>query len=172
MPAGNAHERFAKRMAYRHVPRAAPAPMLTRALAPPAPLIIGAYRLGHVFAFLAESGDELATRSHEREKAQHLVGNAIRQERMAKADEQGTHEQWEWWRLMCYYGKACAQCGSQERIHKDHIIPVSKGGSNGLDNLQPLCGSCNLTKYDRTSDHRWDSGEWVRTMELGWLVGE
>ncbi len=91
---------------------------------------------------------------------------------MAEAEKRGTHEQWEWWRLMCYYGKVCAQCGSRERIHKDHIVPVSKGGSNGLENLQPLCIGCNLSKSDRTADYWWDNGEWVEVVRLGWIVGE
>ncbi len=91
---------------------------------------------------------------------------------MGRAMALGTHEKWEWWRLLRYYGKACAQCGSRRRIHKDHIVPVSKGGSNGLDNLQPLCESCNLSKGGKTADHRWDGGEWVKVVELGWVVGE
>ena len=42
----------------------------------------------------------------------------------------------------------CVKCGSRENIHYDHIIPVSKGGSTTLDNLELLCQDCNLSKSD------------------------
>lgn len=32
----------------------------------------------------------------------------------------------------------------------DHILPKSKGGKNDLDNLQPMCSSCNSKKADKT----------------------
>ena len=49
-------------------------------------------------------------------------------------------------------GYKCVECGASKEdgatLHVDHIIPVSKGGTDELDNLQTLCSKCNLNKSD------------------------
>jgi 5-methylcytosine-specific restriction endonuclease McrA len=43
-------------------------------------------------------------------------------------------------------GERCRRCGTTEGLTLDHIIPLSKGGTNRIDNLQLLCGPCNRAK--------------------------
>ena len=45
-------------------------------------------------------------------------------------------------------GGKCVQCGSNENLEFDHIIPHSKGGANTYRNIQLLCQSCNRQKSD------------------------
>lgn len=42
----------------------------------------------------------------------------------------------------------CVQCGSEDDLQFDHVIPVAKGGGNAVDNIQILCGDCNRQKSD------------------------
>lgn len=46
-------------------------------------------------------------------------------------------------------GGACVRCGSKEKLHFDHIIPVAKGGASTAENIQILCEPCNLKKSDK-----------------------
>jgi len=42
----------------------------------------------------------------------------------------------------------CAKCGSRKNLEYDHIIPISKGGSNTVRNIELLCEECNRKKRD------------------------
>lgn len=46
------------------------------------------------------------------------------------------------------YGRQCAECGDDQYLEFDHVIPVAKGGSNSDANVQLLCRKCNLKKSD------------------------
>tara|TARA_R100000808_G_C2138355_1_gene146397 strand:- start:932 stop:1777 length:846 start_codon:yes stop_codon:yes gene_type:complete len=64
------------------------------------------------------------------------------------------------------YGPECMQCGRSKKIHNvvihvDHIIPRSVAPALELDhdNLQILCGDCNIGKNNKfVTDHRPDKG--------------
>jgi len=45
-------------------------------------------------------------------------------------------------------GGKCAKCGSRENLEYDHIIPVSRGGSNTARNIELLCEVHNREKGD------------------------
>lgn len=47
-------------------------------------------------------------------------------------------------------GYTCINCGKTRefaQLEADHIIEVSEGGTNNLDNLQTLCYECNMDKH-------------------------
>ena len=43
-------------------------------------------------------------------------------------------------------GGKCARCGSREKLEYDHIVPISRGGSNTARNIELLCEKCNRSK--------------------------
>ena len=44
--------------------------------------------------------------------------------------------------------------GDEVLITKDHIFPKSKGGGNGLSNMQTMCKVCNEMKRDKMETER------------------
>lgn len=60
----------------------------------------------------------------------------------------------EWSNLCKKYDSTCLRCGSQDKMTVDHVVPLVKGGTNYIENIQPLCRSCNASKGAKVRDYR------------------
>ena len=62
----------------------------------------------------------------------------------------GSHSQAEWEARLVAYARRCAYCGRGDRpLVREHVTPVSAGGTNDIANIVPACQSCNARKLDR-----------------------
>jgi 5-methylcytosine-specific restriction endonuclease McrA len=91
------------------------------------------------------------TKSKEHHRTKSQLKERNRRARQILAEGQFTMEEWEL--LKREYHHRCPSCGKSEpfiQLTVDHIIPLIKGGSNWIWNIQPLCGSCNSSKCAKT----------------------
>lgn len=78
------------------------------------------------------------------------VGRQARRARESDAPGEFTAE--EIGQLLAQQGGCCAYCEAEDRLSLDHKTPLSRGGSNWVENLQWLCVSCNSKKRTRTDE--------------------
>lgn len=100
--------------------------------------------------------DKERTRRY-RENHPNMLVMAAQNRRARTIGNGGTYTQAEWEALCKQYDYLCLCCKEQNPLTVDHVIPISKGGSNSIDNLQPLCRGCNSRKGTRVIDYRPDS---------------
>ena len=43
--------------------------------------------------------------------------------------------------------RQCGKIGWERGYHVDHVIPLSKGGADSLENVRPAHGQCNIIKW-------------------------
>lgn len=68
--------------------------------------------------------------------------------RARKLNAPGTHTAADVRDILTMQRHHCACCGVKlATYHVDHIVPLSRGGSNDKANLQILCAPCNLSKH-------------------------
>ena len=82
---------------------------------------------------------------------------ASNRRRAQKLASGGSHTEEEWQSLKVFYDYKCLCCGKREpeiRLTRDHVIPLTKGGTDSIDNVQPLCARCNSKKNSKHIDYR------------------
>lgn len=82
---------------------------------------------------------------------------ATNRRRALKHAVEGSHTEEEWQDLKAFYDFKCLKCGKREpdiKLTRDHVIPLTEGGSDDISNIQPLCAPCNSKKNSRYIDYR------------------
>ncbi len=82
---------------------------------------------------------------------------ASNRRRARKLASGGSHSEEEWESLKAFYDYKCLRCGKREpeiQLTRDHVIPLTQGGTDSIDNVQPLCARCNSKKNNKHMDYR------------------
>lgn len=87
-------------------------------------------------------------------KIEYNIHYKIRKERKSKSPKNYTYDEWK--KCLAYWNYRCTNCGSTENIQADHVVPLSRGGSDAIENIQPLCRHCNYSKHTKIIDYRWE----------------
>lgn len=87
--------------------------------------------------------------------------NLKRKRRVAKFNTAFVLSEEAWVALVEITGSVCLCCQKKKKMTQDHILPLTRGGAHELDNIQPLCVSCNSRKSTKDVDYR----------PAGWLQG-
>lgn len=103
----------------------------------------------------SDKGKAKNRRYHQSDKGQQSLrtNNYRRRNRITNA---GTFDMRAWKQKAKFYKYTCLACDIQcdpQAITCDHKMPLIKGGTNHIDNLQPLCKSCNSAKHDKIIDY-------------------
>ncbi|QPB09793.1 hypothetical protein CPT_Shady_032 [Streptomyces phage Shady] len=59
------------------------------------------------------------------------------------------HEEYSRTAILARWHNKCAYCGNRAE-HLDHVVPLSKGGTDTESNIVPACAPCNLSKGAKT----------------------
>jgi 5-methylcytosine-specific restriction endonuclease McrA len=89
------------------------------------------------------------------EKVRQAKTNNLRKRRAARHASRGNFTVEEFEALCENYGNRSLACGeTKTALEADHVVPLTKGGSDSISNIQPLCGSCKRKKFVNIIDNR------------------
>lgn len=87
-----------------------------------------------------------------------------------KANAVGRYSTKDYIRLLRRNLNKCYYCHEKEANSIDHVLPLSRGGTNYIGNIVPACGSCNYSKGPRTLTE-WKYGKSICTRDVKELYG-
>lgn len=86
------------------------------------------------------------------------ANNNKRRARLLQAEGHFTADDIE--RITKVQGGKCADCRKRRKLTIDHIVPLTKGGTNWPRNVQMLCRPCNSSKCNRDPiEHAQNNGK-------------
>lgn len=101
-------------------------------------------------SYYAHNRDVLLERAKSRQK-EHPESwrRASHKRRVRLAQVLGFHSDAEWSEIASRQEWRCAICRRRRKLERDHIVPLSRGGSDYAFNIQGLCKPCNSGKRDK-----------------------
>jgi len=91
--------------------------------------------LEHIKLYKRENKDAVNRLKHRREARKRKLPHTL------------TSLQWE--NIKLNFGNTCAYCGESKKLTIEHFIPLSKMGELTVDNVLPICLSCNCSRGNR-----------------------
>ena len=77
----------------------------------------------------------------------------VARRRARKIGASGSHSIEQWNALLEKCGRRCTYCGRNDiGLTRDHVIPLTRGGSDDISNIVPSCRSCNSRKGTKTRE--------------------
>lgn len=95
-------------------------------------------------------------RKNQRQTLDYKIQNSLNKQRRRAREKnaEGSHKAEDIKFLYYKQSGKCLYCEKEleKTFHLDHIIPLSRGGSNWKENLQILCPTCNMRKSNKTPE--------------------
>jgi 5-methylcytosine-specific restriction endonuclease McrA len=111
-------------------------------------------------AFYSDPSNRETKRARDRQYAKdNPEGFRRRNAKRRALKKQVLHEPWTHSEIAAQGTGFCPYCGKEigliydsNIMHIDHVIPISRGGPDLVENLEPVCAKCNLAKNDKTKE--------------------